>query len=315
MYYIYHVMGKKIGVTQNINNRVIIEQGYSPSEFEILELSDDINYISKKERQLQKEYGYKIDKDSYKQVINQKKQQKMKLNVTEQTVTFPCPVGKLKGRLMDAIGLNFETPEGKYILDIDLADWIVKNAFVSMFNSDRSFVYNKALAKYVNLRDSLRFSNINNIDVNGHVEVKRSINEQLEEALSNFQKAQELSKSHKTESNHNDNVYGLIREWALDKGIYKSGDSKTQYVKLMEEAGELAQAILKQNKAEIKDAIGDMIVVLTNLAYLEGMPVEDCIISAYDEIKNRKGSMRNGSFVKESDTKAKLNRDTTITLN
>ena len=51
---------------------------------------------------------------------------------------------------------------------------------------------------------------------------------------------------------------------------------------------------------EIKDAIGDMVVVLTNLASLCGLVIEDCIDSAYNEIENRKGKMINGTFVKET---------------
>ena len=96
-----------------------------------------------------------------------------------------------------------------------------------------------------------------------------------------------------------ENVYDLIRSWAKDKGIYESGDSRTQYVKLMEEAGELAQAILKNDESEFIDAIGDMVVVLTNLAKLKGYNIEDCITSAYDVIKSRQGKMVNGTFVKQ----------------
>ena len=90
-----------------------------------------------------------------------------------------------------------------------------------------------------------------------------------------------------------------IRQWGYDKGIIQSGDSKTQYIKLIEEAGELAQALLKNDKKEIKDAIGDMIVVLTNLASLENVMIEDCINQAYQEISNRTGKMINGTFVKD----------------
>ena len=90
-----------------------------------------------------------------------------------------------------------------------------------------------------------------------------------------------------------------IRQWGYDKGIIQSGDSKTQYIKLIEEAGELAQALLKNDKKEIKDAIGDMIVVLTNLASLENVMIEDCINQAYQEILNRTGKMINGTFVKD----------------
>jgi MazG nucleotide pyrophosphohydrolase domain. len=97
-----------------------------------------------------------------------------------------------------------------------------------------------------------------------------------------------------------DNRFELIREWARDRGIYDKGNSHTQYVKLMEEAGELAQGLLKKDAYEIKDAIGDMVVVLTNLAALEGMQIENCIDSAYNEIKSRKGKMTNGTFVKQT---------------
>ena len=58
------------------------------------------------------------------------------------------------------------------------------------------------------------------------------------------------------------------------KGIYDKGDSKTQYVKLMEETGELAKALLTKDKPEIIDAIGDMVVVLTNLAALEELTLK-----------------------------------------
>ena len=94
------------------------------------------------------------------------------------------------------------------------------------------------------------------------------------------------------------NNFDNIRSWANERGIIEKGDSKTQYIKLMEEAGELAEGLLKNNKDEIKDAIGDMIVVLTNLAALEGLAIEECIEHAYNEIRNRKGKMINGTFIK-----------------
>jgi NTP pyrophosphatase (non-canonical NTP hydrolase) len=94
------------------------------------------------------------------------------------------------------------------------------------------------------------------------------------------------------------NEFDSIRSWANNKGIYTSGDPKTQYIKLLEEAGELAKAILKNDDIEFVDAIGDCIVVLTNLAALKGYTVEECINSAYEVIKNRNGKMENGTFVK-----------------
>jgi phosphoribosyl-ATP pyrophosphohydrolase len=96
-----------------------------------------------------------------------------------------------------------------------------------------------------------------------------------------------------------DIYFDEIRNWANVRGIVKKGNDKVQYVKLMEEAGELAQALLKDNDNEIKDAIGDMVVVLTNLASLRGFKIEDCINYAYKEIANRTGKMINGTFVKD----------------
>ena len=93
--------------------------------------------------------------------------------------------------------------------------------------------------------------------------------------------------------------FDKIRDWAEYRGIYAEGDPKTQYIKLMEEAGELGRAILKQNREEQKDAIGDMVVVLTNLAELVGVPIEECIEIAYHVIAKRKGKMVNGTFVKD----------------
>ena len=95
------------------------------------------------------------------------------------------------------------------------------------------------------------------------------------------------------------NEFEPIREWAQDKGILTSGDAKTQSMKLMEESGELAKAILTNDRPEIIDAIGDCVVVLTNLAALEGLKIEDCINEAYNVIAKRTGKMQDGNFVKD----------------
>lgn len=96
------------------------------------------------------------------------------------------------------------------------------------------------------------------------------------------------------------NEFEPIRQWAKERGLYAKGDPKTQALKLVEEMGELAQAILKDDKAEFQDAIGDCVVVLTNLAALNGDTIEDCINESYNVIAKRKGKMINGTFVKES---------------
>jgi NTP pyrophosphatase (non-canonical NTP hydrolase) len=69
-------------------------------------------------------------------------------------------------------------------------------------------------------------------------------------------------------------------------------------LKMMEECGETAKAILNDDRDEIKDGIGDMVVVLTNLAHLSGLTIEECMQAAYDEIKDRTGEMKNGTFIK-----------------
>ena len=94
-------------------------------------------------------------------------------------------------------------------------------------------------------------------------------------------------------------LFDKIRAWAKERGIYDKGDTKTQLIKLYEEAGELSQGVLKDNKDDIIDAIGDCVVVLTNLAELADVSIEACVRSAYDEISSRTGRMKNGTFVKD----------------
>ena len=267
MYFLYHIFGKKIGVTRNLNRRVTHEQGYKDNEYEVLETSDDIDYISDRELELQLIYGYKIDRQSYKN-LTQKQTNQMVLNVTEQTTTFPCPLNKLKGNLADNLGVQIKTNFGNYTLTSDLMNWIVSNANTSMFNPARSYVYNKALDEFT----------------------KTLLTKQVKEPKINYDEVRPEVP----------NVYDLIRQWADERGIYRNGDTKTQYVKLLEESGELARAILKNDKPEFIDAIGDMVVVLTNLAALEGLKIEDCVASAYDVIKSRQGKMVNGTFQKQT---------------
>ena len=114
-YYLYHIPGKKIGVTRDLISRVVDQQGYSLDEVEVLEQSTDINYISDRELELQQSYGYRVDRQKYKDLyINKIKPKPMNINATEQTSTFPVPVSKLKGRLMDDMGKSWLTSHGKF---------------------------------------------------------------------------------------------------------------------------------------------------------------------------------------------------------
>ena len=105
-YCIVHIPGKKIGVTNNLEDRVTRQQGYTEDEYEILDMSDDISYISHREIELQKQFGYRVDQRLYKDLKPKNEQlNHMKINVTEKTTTLPCTVNKLKCRIMDELSI------------------------------------------------------------------------------------------------------------------------------------------------------------------------------------------------------------------
>ena len=147
----------------------------------------------------------------------------------------------------------------------------MKNVVTSKYNSERCYVYNKAFARYFDNNDAhkTRTGGI----MSDH---KRTCKPECD--ISQFD---------------------LIRTWANDRGLYDGGDPKTQALKLVEEVGETCRAILKEDAPEMIDGIGDCVVVLTNLAELIGTPIEECIAQAYNEIKNRKGKMVNGTYKKD----------------
>lgn len=91
-----------------------------------------------------------------------------------------------------------------------------------------------------------------------------------------------------------------IRRWAIKRKLH-TADPNKQMLKLMEEVGELAQGMAKDNGRQVVDSIGDIYVVLTILSMQLGLDIEDCVGVAYKEIKDRKGKLINGTFVKESD--------------
>ena len=280
-YYIYHIPGKKIGMTCDLYNRVTEQQGYEPHEYEVLTTSQDIGFASDMERQLQKEYGYKVDRVPYNKL---KCNKNMKINVTEQTTTFPCPVNKLKGQLMDNKGMQWETEFGDCVITDGSIKWIMNNIKESMYNTERCYVYNKALARYFDNNNA--YSELNILD-NAY-----QANKMKTRTGGLFPVGADGRNSDKT------NQFDLIRIWAKERGLYDKGDPKTQALKLVEEVGETCRAILKEDKIEAIDGIGDCVVVLTNLAELLGTPIEVCINAAYNEIKDRKGKMNNGTYVK-----------------
>lgn len=94
--------------------------------------------------------------------------------------------------------------------------------------------------------------------------------------------------------------FDLIRRWAAARNLIQGSNPAAQLTKLFEEANELADAVADGDRAEFIDAIGDCIVVLTIMAAQEGLNVEDCIAAAWEQIKDRKGKMVDGIFVKDA---------------
>ena len=294
-YYIYHIPDKKIGVTCNLKHRVEEQQGYHFSEYEVLLKTDDIDFVSNMEIALQKKYGYRVDTQLYKDLYknNFKQLNNMNINITEQTTTFPCPVNKLKGRLMDNIGMRWETDHGDCVITKESIKWIMKNTATSKYNTERCYIYNRAFARYFENNDAyVSHDKLGGNLEDAHMRTRTG-------ALSSDRAAVEKQLNTVKLTPHEDSQFDLIRDWAEERGLYDDGDIKTQALKLMEEAGEICRAVLKKDGPEIIDGIGDCVVVLTNLAELIEVPIEECIEAAYNEIKDRKGKMANGTYVKD----------------
>lgn len=96
-----------------------------------------------------------------------------------------------------------------------------------------------------------------------------------------------------------------VNDWADERDL-KQADPKIQWMRITEEVGEIRDVLLKPTKftepqAALKDAIGDTLVTIIVLAHQLDLDVTECLGIAYEEIKNRKGKMINGTFVKEDD--------------
>lgn len=102
-----------------------------------------------------------------------------------------------------------------------------------------------------------------------------------------------------------DKLIREVEEWSKDKNLDK-GDSSKQMLKTIEEVGEVASALCRIDAnpvalEDLKDGIGDVVVTLVILAQQNGLTLQECLDTAYNEIANRKGKTINGVFVKESD--------------
>ena len=294
MYHLYHIPGKKIGVTTDLKERVERQQGYEPDEYEILMSTEDIDFISNEEIKLQKLHGYRVDRQLYKNLHNNNYKQlnEMKINVTEMTTTFPCPINKLKGRLTDELGMQWETEFGPCGITFNSIAWIMDNVKTSQYTGERCYIYNKAFARWFDNNDAHASRGLDS--------AKQTVDQYNGKCRSGALSPSGMPECGKDQCEClNPTHFDLIREWANERGLYKNGDTKTQALKLVEEVGETCRAILKEDYEEVTDGIGDCVVVLTNLAELHGTSIEDCIEQAYHEIKNRTGKMVNGTYKKD----------------
>ena len=197
---------------------------------------------------------------------------------------------------MDIKGYEWETEHGKCFITDKSIEWIMDNVKSSQFTQERCYIYNKAFARWFDNNDAYVSHGLDNAkqmndQYNGRTRSgalsSAGINEESYECCDEKNPCECMSQ------------LDLIREWAYERGLYDKGDVKTQTLKLLEEAGEICRAVLKDDKEQIIDGIGDCVVVLTNLAELNNVSIEDCIDAAYEEISNRTGKMVNGTFKKD----------------
>ena len=90
-----------------------------------------------------------------------------------------------------------------------------------------------------------------------------------------------------------------VTQWATDRNIIGGTTADQQFLKLVEEVGELAVGLQKKDRKLIRDSLGDISVMVNNIAELSEMTFEECCEAAWEEIKDRKGRIVNGVFVKE----------------
>ena len=91
-----------------------------------------------------------------------------------------------------------------------------------------------------------------------------------------------------------------VAQWHHDRNLIEGATDKDQFCKLIQEAGELSDNICKGK--DMSDDIGDMIVVLINIAERNNLTLKECLEKAWDDIKDRKGKMVDGIFIKEGDS-------------
>ena len=256
-YKIYHIKGKKVGCTTDLQKRVEFEQGCTREDYDVLFETDDIEEASRAELQLQKDMGYKVDETPYDKLFMKKFK-----TFEGNTIGFPFEKEEILISLGESVVLS--TLQGDYTASKSDLESLYANGHFR-----KSKFPNGKLKTYVYCRIIDNYFNKPKTQSNGSISIGR-----VDGLL--------------------DNIY----QWADNRGILK-GKLETQTLKLGEEFGELQKAVLKSNSHEIKDAIGDIIVVLVSIAYFNGHDIGDALELAYDTISKRTGYTNDkGDFIK-----------------
>lgn len=303
-YYIYRNPAfNKVGCTSDPSKRMVIQQGLSPWKDYVIAESDNEVEASHLEAYYKGFYKAKWDGDIYMNRIN---------NNTMKTVINKTGTARFFG-----------------------ADWMPKNQFVAKCPNGVSFTVDNAPYAEFSYKEVQQLVNEDVLQNSRYNPGFYAVPEALLVARERYSEARMdvIGQNGNTGEHYDfpdasasgissdlnvdatdinirmiDTDFQLVRDWAKEKGLYKTGDAATQTMKLIEELGETCKAFLKpdgwiskQGKTkdeEVKDGLGDTLVVLINLSHLMGYPLESCLSLAYEEIKNRTGKMINGTFVK-----------------
>ena len=282
LYTVYHLLKhSKVGVTKRSLELRAAEQGCTLNDMTVLYTTNCLDTASNKEEEMQEKFGYSPDSfQSYKQST---------INKMVKTRKFTSPTThnaginrglKSRAELLAFLRLGPLEIGTKGFTGVfsseDQFQYLVDTAIQSQYESG-DFYWSTSLLQIAHTLGPTphRRQSDNDMDLPYPSGINRTFAVELIPQFSE------------------------IREWANARGIYTKGDAKTQFLKLLEEVGELSRGILKADQDEIIDALGDTLVVLINLSHLCGYNLEYCLHKAFDVIQDRKGKMVNGTFVKD----------------
>ena len=272
-FYIYHIPGVKVGATNSLEHRVHKAQGYQPGEYEVLGTIPNIFLASFVEIAEQTKRGYQIETQPYYKLFKMSR-----THATMNTTGFYCEdLNDMKAFINGSITLHTPSHGDLVFNTEDDIDWLISK----LEPKQQRFADNKGIAPYF-IRNKIANDYLNTRSLSSNPTIKVSGEDVGIDSWS-FQK---------------------IRGWAYDKKLYGHPNSNitTQTLKLGEEFGELQHAVLKGKQEATKDAIGDLVVVLTSIAELNGHSIEEAISYAWNQIKDRQGPTNDkGDFIKDTD--------------